>query len=392
MNVEGDGCVSIRQKSLLAVCLSLFLVISAGLASSDTLKYWIDPIDGAVPRAEERVYHTCLDFAYVLNPDGKAIITRWMGEYGVEEVFVPAQLEEHPVVALDYGAFADTSPNKVIIEEGIREIGAKAFQNAYLTEIKIPETVTSFGEEVFAECIDLESIYLPGSISRVPELTFYDCYKLRHISLSEGITEVDNTAFMGCAALRTIELPGSLVHFGSSGDEAEYQGNTWLFPLQSIDTMRSVTVAENSAVFASEDGVLMDKTRTTLIYYPPAKEDRTYQVPEGITSIEDEAFKGASNLTEVIFPASLIEIGRAAFEETSILSVEIPEHTVRIRECAFAWCGFLTTVVLPESLAEMDDHVFEQCDRLEYVLVIPDSYADHWCEKQGIPVIYPDAG
>ena len=64
--------------------------------------------------------------------------------------------------------------------------------------------------------------------------------------------------------------------------------------------------------FSSENGVLFNKDRTTLICYPCAKTGLEYRIPSGVTNIKDQAFSH-SLLNSIIIPSSIINIESYAF-------------------------------------------------------------------------------
>lgn len=56
-------------------------------------------------------------------------------------------------------------------------------------------------------------------------------------------------------------------------------------------------------------------------------------IPEGITSIEENAFKGCTNLTTVILPGSLKHIGRNAFVDCKSLKTTVLPESISAIEC-----------------------------------------------------------
>ena len=68
--------------------------------------------------------------------------------------------------------------------------------------------------------------------------------------------------------------------------------------------------------YSSQDGVLFNKNKTKLLYYPYGKKQTKYTVPSGVKSIGDYAFEEAGHLTNVILPYSVEKIGKCAFMDT----------------------------------------------------------------------------
>ena len=96
----------------------------------------------------------------------------------------------------------------------------------------------------------------------------------------------------------------------------------------------------------------------------------TVFIPEGVTTIDDDAFTGCHFAT-VVFPSTLTHIGARAFERCGITTLELPPH-VTIGDAAFRLCTHLESVSLPEGLKRIPNRAFEYCTRLAEI-DIPDT-------------------
>ena len=81
------------------------------------------------------------------------------------------------------------------------------------------------------------------------------------------------------------------------------------------------------------------------------------EIPEGMTVIDNNAFKNNTKLKEVILPSTLKSIGMSAFEGTSLSKIELPSSLTYIGENAFANIKTLTEVTIPKSV-ETASHAF----------------------------------
>ena len=73
---------------------------------------------------------------------------------------------------------------------------------------------------------------------------------------------------------------------------------------------------------------------------------RDLSLPEGLTSIKNNAFSGCTNLAEVTIPNSVTFIGKEAFSNCSrITSITIPVNVAQINTSVFIGCKQLTSVV-----------------------------------------------
>ncbi|HOG52003.1 MAG TPA: leucine-rich repeat domain-containing protein, partial [Lentisphaeria bacterium] len=118
-----------------------------------------------------------------------------------------------------------------------------------------------------------------------------------------------------------------------------------------------IVVESANQSYSSCGGILFDKNQQTLMQYPAGKSGG-YQIPDGVTSIEEEAFSGCSSLTSIVIPGSVTSIGDEAFAE----------------------CENLAGVYFAGSPPEPDDpDIFRNCPCIIYYV----SGAAGWGEQYG---------
>ena len=130
------------------------------------------------------------------------------------EVSVPAVWDGQPVTRLEDSAFKNTRVRRVILPEGLREIGANCFDECWeLAEVTLPSTLRAMGPGAFRRCGKLERIKLPDGIAAVEDETFAYCTSLREAVLPAGLTQMGESAFAACrqcGSLRTLQFPRCL--------------------------------------------------------------------------------------------------------------------------------------------------------------------------------------
>ncbi len=259
------------------------------------------------------------------------------------------------------------------------------------SEYTVPDGVTVIGAEAFQWCSFI-SITIPDSVKSIEDLAFNSCYQLEEVIIGSGVTEINPSAFFGCRGLYNI------------------------------------SVSNQNEAYSSEDGVLYNKDKTTLIKYPSGSPAQSYTLPESVAVIGYSAFSDVWGLmiyysgTKAEFDAITIEdgnddflsanivftgyytytitnnqatiiavdssiseditipdtlggcpvteIGEFAFNYcTDLTGVTIPDGVTSIGPGAFLWCVNLKSVAIPASVIFISGDVFDGCVSLTYISV-----------------------
>ena len=297
---------------------------------------------------------------------------------------------EYTVTSMGSQAFYECSGLiSVTFAEGsqLKNIGNWAF--AYcsnLTSVNIPQNVTNIDYMAFNYCSKLSSITIPASVTSIGENSFYECSSLTSVTFAEGsqLSSIWKYAFSECTALTSIAIPTSVKSIG----EQVFSGCTKL---------TEISVNGNNTEYASENGVLFNKAKTTLIYCPAGKTG-AYSIPEGVTSICDYAFYNCSKLTSITLPESVTSVGNSAFygcsltyntfdnaqylgtnqnqyqilmkaTSTSISSCEINSKCKAIAGGAFYNCSSLASISIHEGIEGIGSRAFYACTGLTSITI-----------------------
>lgn len=224
-----------------------------------------------------------------------------------------------------------------------------------ITSVVIEPGVTSIGSQAFYECSNLTSITIPSGFISIGDYAFWNCTGLTSITIQNGVTSIGTGAFWNCTGLTSITIPSSVTSIGVN-------------VFYNCTGLTDITVDSNNSSFCSESGVLFNKDKTTLIYYPLGKNDSSYTIPDGVTVIEQYAFYCNSKLTSVTIPSGVTSIGEMAFRECSgLTSVIVPSSVTSIEYNAF-WCCFNLIIYIPGGITIGIDAFYSTAAKITYTV------------------------
>lgn len=114
-------------------------------------------------------------------------------------------------------------------------------------------------------------------------------------------------------------------------------------------------------------GVEFSDDHTELINCPP-KLSGTYCIPNGVTTIKNDAFFSCDKITSIIIPQGVTKIGDGAFQFCeSLETISIPNSVNRIAWSTFNGCKKLVAVKIPESVEYIEGNAFSGCDSLRII-------------------------
>ena len=264
----------------------------------------------------------------------------------------------YSVTSIGYQAFYKCSGlTSVTIGNSVTSIGNQAFRSSDLTSVTIPNSVISIGNDAFFCCSGLEKVIVPdiaawcgiafGNIYANPlyyakHLYSNETTEITNLIIPNSVTSIEYGAFYGCSALISVTIPNSVTSIG----ESTFEGCSGL---TSVTIPNSVTSIGIYAFFncSGLTSITIPNSVISIRRYAfyGCSGLTSVTIPNSVTSIGNYAFHGCSRLTSVTIPNSVKSIEHGAFYECNgLTSVNIGNGVKNIYEQAFANCAELTDV------------------------------------------------
>ena len=205
------------------------------------------------------------------------------------------------------------------------------------------------------------TLHIVGYKGKLEDLVIPEKYS------NKVITGIDPMAFSGCSQIKSVTISKNIQSISLNNRSCNMN------PFYDCIYMKNIYVDEGNRYFASVDGVLYNKSKTELLFYPSYKSNSSYTILDSVTKIEVGAFQRNGIVTEVILPKNIKTISKEAFLEcTSLQKIEIPSGITEISESLFSGCKSLNDITLPNTIKEIKSNAFYKCSGLRKI-TLPES-------------------
>ena len=209
-------------------------------------------------------------------------------------------------------------------------------------------------------------------------------YTYNEVSHSYTVTELDSWY---CNNVVSLTLPETMTNITLNNIGSEVETLTLPTALTTVTVngqvnVKEFAISEDNPTFSVVDGVLFNKTKTTLFCYPRNRPGVKYEIPASVKNIAQNAFRSHPRLETIVLPEGLTDIDNNAFSYISTLNkCNFPETLLKIDNEAFRDCKIVTTdntFTLPPHIQTIGTYAFNSAffDNNNVTVVFPSTLGE----------------
>lgn len=300
----------------------------------------------------------------------------------LDQITLPDKLE-----AVGENALNCLQISQINVSESCESVPSLFYSNEYLTDIIVDSNNKFFSSDKgvlyngdkteLIRCpqnTSLISYKVSDSTTAIGDEAFYCCYSVTDIDLGKNTSVIGKQAFNGSSYKKMIisqlTVPDSIeamaddsfsyteIHKLSVGQSVRYIPDRFINDL----TLSEIDVADENAVYSSDNGILYSADKSVLIRCPVKTSMITYKVNDNTVSIAENAFNNCTTFKKIDLGKNVTSIGKNAFYCTDIWAINTMEVTLsdnieQLGENAFSnFC--ITKLTVPESVITIPERIY----------------------------------
>jgi len=247
----------------------------------------------------------------------------------------------------------------LVIEDGVEEIGWRAFTGTNVTSVELPDSLKLVGPEAFGTKIVKMKLENPDNWA------FTNGTIIKADDVSDPLKCAQYMSKRSWAELTKKQIILDKQAEQKRINDEKYAKERAEAQAKAEAEAKAKTEAEQKK--KSEEEYLISCLKivnnSVVGFNDPERRVTKLKIPEGITGIENGVFKNCKSITSVEFPKTLKTIGDEAFMGSGLGNyVTIPDSVISIGRGAFASTN-IVNVWLPRNLKMISDNLLANCQK-----------------------------
>lgn len=314
----------------------------------------------------------------------------------------------------------------VTIPSGVQLIGANALSSSKITNIVIPNSVTTFSSSALKYCSLLTSLTLPSGVTSIGAGAFQGCTSLAYVIVNattpptlananaftntndcpiyvpaESVDTYKAASNWSSLASRIFAIEDAITFTPTNGDPAISVKN---YELATANYVQSTDVPSTIKNGAGSLEIGEGVTRIGTFVFQNGSSLTSVTIPSTITRIDNAAFDGCSSLTSITVNATTPPtLYAAAFDHTNDCPIYVPAESVETYQAASGWSTYAsrieaiqepveeTSLVLPDTATislsnDVDAETFETRIPVTISYANGNTLPNPYYDDQGTPI------
>lgn len=302
------------------------------------------------------------------SEDGRCLI-----QNGAMFAFAPAGLTSYTITNnityIDDGVFIDCDIKEITLEYVNESNGLpEGLSPEMVTKLMLANNITSVNSQEMSQLLNLKHLTVDTNYFQA---NWIDLSSIEQITIGNLVSKLSYDALSGFSGKLTLNCKRITkdITQGINISEVTIGNDVENIEIGAFDKCTNLRKFNGKYASADgrcivKDGVLIDVITKGLL---------SYDIPDGVTTIPDDTFRGCTELVTLTLPQSLTTIGGRAFMGCSALTqIAIPNGVTTIKASTFKGCTNLKSIELSNKITTIDSSAFMGCCSLQGI-TIPDS-------------------